>query len=101
MDFKIQCPNCGCEYLPGELFIPNNVIGQPINIIKNEDGKIEAFRKGDQCLIAEYTCDKCNKPLKITVGLDFSAEVDTTHDMSESHKTSLYGKRINLNEDGA
>ena len=37
---KINCPYCNIEYLPGEIFIPNYIIGQPKEIERDEDGNI-------------------------------------------------------------
>ena len=36
----IRCPHCGCEYLPAEIYLPNDFLGYPTNIIKDEKGEI-------------------------------------------------------------
>ena len=39
----IKCPKCGYEYLPAEIFFPDVLLGEPSNIIRDEEGKVEFF----------------------------------------------------------
>ena len=36
----IECPKCGYEYLPAEIFVPKYYFGTPENIERDEHGKI-------------------------------------------------------------
>jgi len=66
----IVCPHCGYEYLPGEIFYPNNVVGQPTNIIRDTLGKIlyEEYLEGKEPLAEEqYCCDNCGRPFVVEV----------------------------------
>lgn len=31
----IRCPQCGAEYLPGEIYLPKYFLGQPKNVSKD------------------------------------------------------------------
>lgn len=61
----IKCPHCQASYLPGELYMPGALIGQPDEIVKDCFGKIiyhdyySANRTPD--MIEHYTCDVCGK----------------------------------------
>lgn len=39
-DLVIKCPSCGCEYLPGEIYLPNVLIGQPKDVERDCMGTI-------------------------------------------------------------
>lgn len=37
----IKCPHCGAEYLPSEIFMPEDILGgAPKNLIKDPLGKV-------------------------------------------------------------
>lgn len=62
----IKCPHCNSEYLPGEIYMPNSLIGQPDEVVRDALGKIiyEDYdtpeREPD--MIEQFTCEYCNKP---------------------------------------
>ena len=39
----IACPVCKYEYLPAEIYIPQNYFGRPILIERDNDGKILSY----------------------------------------------------------
>ena len=39
----ITCPNCGAEYLPAEVYIPDSFLGKPKTVDKDSSGKIIYF----------------------------------------------------------
>lgn len=65
----IKCPHCFTEYLPGEIYMPGSLIGQPDEVIRDAFGKIiyEDFyletRKPD--FIEHFICEKCERPFVI------------------------------------
>jgi hypothetical protein len=65
----IRCPFCGAEYLPGEIYMPGSIIGQPDEIVKDSLGKIiyedydNELREPD--MIEHFICDQCDKPFVI------------------------------------
>jgi hypothetical protein len=61
----IKCPHCGAQYLPGEVYMPGALIGQPEDIVKDSLGRIlyEDYAEGKESeLVEHYTCDICDKP---------------------------------------
>ena len=65
----IKCPHCGGEYLPGEIYMPGSLIGQPDEVIRDSFGKIiyedyySDLRKPDS--IEHFTCELCNRPFVV------------------------------------
>lgn len=65
----IKCPHCFTEYLPGEIYMPGSLIGQPDEVIRDSFGKIiyEDFysesRKPD--FIEHFICEKCERPFVV------------------------------------
>ena len=62
----IRCPHCGSEYLPGEVYMPGSLIGQPDDIVRDSLGKLiyEDYDSPDRepNMIEHFTCEYCNKP---------------------------------------
>lgn len=94
----IKCPNCGVEYLPGEIYIPNNLVGQPKDIERTIDGKIDVYSGIPQNLTETFECDHCGKPLKVTASLSFSTEIDEEKDFDSDYSVPLYADRLTLDE---
>lgn len=69
---KIKCPHCDQEYLPGEIFIPKYLVGQPKNIERDIEGKILWYDGINPDLKEVYVCDKCNKKFEINAKIDFN-----------------------------
>lgn len=96
---KINCPYCNIEYLPGEIFIPNYIIGQPKEIERDEDGNIVWSDGIKQNLKETYTCDNCHKKFNIKIDLDYTIEKTDDFDMSEDYVSDKYKDRIYLREE--
>ena len=74
----IKCPACGAQYLPGEIYMPGALIGQPEDLVKDSLGKIlyEDYPEGKELdTVERYTCEYCNKP--------FVVEATVTYKTSE------------------
>lgn len=70
----IRCPHCGWEYLPGEIYYPNDFVGKPWNIIRDAQGNILGY-DGDDMNTAEYfQCEHCNKEFKVDASITFRTE---------------------------
>lgn len=68
----IKCPHCGYEYLPCEIFYPDNVLGKSDNVIRDPLGKIiyEDYKEDCEPLAEEtFICENCNKPFIAEVEL--------------------------------
>ncbi len=65
----IKCPHCGAEYLPGEVYMPGALIGQPDDIVRDSLGRIlyeDYFSEDREPNLEEhFTCDYCDKPFVI------------------------------------
>lgn len=71
----IICPQCGAEYHPAEIFIPDYILGKPKDIIKDENKRIISVNGLEQDLEETYICDKCNTKFKVLTKLDFTTKV--------------------------
>lgn len=74
--YIVKCPHCGWEYLLGEILYPNNVVGQPKNIIRDVNGHIlyEEYLDGGETETSEtYTCDHCSVPFVVDFKIDCEA----------------------------
>lgn len=67
----IKCPTCGYEYLPAEIFLPNEFLGKPKNIIKNSDGKIVGYEGIKMNDTETYKCDNCLSSFEVVSTTNF------------------------------
>lgn len=70
----IECPVCGNQYLPAEIFYPKYFFGSPYAILRSNDGRIVDYEGTSVDLAETYTCDRCGKKLKITAKCHFMVE---------------------------
>lgn len=87
----ITCPNCGAEYLAGELFIPNWFLGRPLAVERDKTNhKIINSTGIPMTLDEEYICDFCNKLFFIHANIEFNTKIDNRLDsgiyVSDLHK---------------
>ena len=74
----IRCPHCGAEYLPGEIYMPGSLIGQPDEVIRDSFGKIiyedyyTASREPD--MTEHFTCEYCEKPFIVEATVTYKAK---------------------------
>lgn len=83
---KIVCPYCGAEYLPSEIFMPQDMLDKSYIIHKTKEGKIEAFEGEGADLIATYTCDVCDKTFVVEADIKYTAKKE---DVEEEYVTRL------------
>ena len=91
----IRCPHCGAEYLPGEIYIPGSLIGQPDEVIKDSFGKIiyEDYytdtREPD--MIEHFICDYCEKPFVIEATVTYKTREETPEkDFKQQYVSLLF-----------
>ena len=63
---RIECPNCGAEYAPQEIFIMNTFNNK--DIVKDENGKILDDMDYDN--EESYKCDYCNQTFFINMNIN-------------------------------
>ena len=95
----IKCPSCDYEYLPGEIYLPEQFLGKPKNVERTIEGRIDTNYGTDMNLKEIYTCDKCGKAFKVSANVSFTTEVDVTRNFDDDFITDLYKDRIVLKED--
>lgn len=68
----IECPHCRAQYLPGEIYMPGALIGQPPEIVKDALGKIVYvdYQKVDNMptMVERFTCEYCDKSFEVEAG---------------------------------
>lgn len=76
----IKCPHCGAEYLPEEIFYPNEVFNKNIRPIR-ESGKIISVetqtldeKEESFDLEEEFCCIYCNTNFKVKGEAKFTTE---------------------------
>lgn len=71
----IKCPHCGAEYLPGEVYMPGSLIGQPDEVVKDSFGKIlyEDYysENREPNMLEHFTCEYCDKPFVIEATITY------------------------------
>lgn len=96
----IKCPYCGCEYLPGEIYIPKYLLGTPKHVERTFDNKIDTVIGMREDLNESYLCDVCNNYFKVHCTMKFETEKDLNKNLDEEYTTPLYGTdRLTLKED--
>ncbi len=90
----IRCPHCGAEYLPGEIYLPGSLIGQPDEVIRDSLGKIiyedytTEAREPD--MIEHFTCEYCDKPFIVEATTTYkSREEEPEKDFSTQYVSLL------------
>ena len=77
----IRCPHCSAEYLPGEIYFPGALVGQPDDIVKDSLGKIiyEDYSTEDRepSMTEHFTCDYCEKPFIIEASVTYKTKEET------------------------
>ena len=72
----IKCPHCGAQYLPGEIYLPGSLIGQPDDLVKDSLGKIiyEDYRPNrEPDMIEHFTCEYCDKPFIVEATVTYKS----------------------------
>lgn len=99
MQIILSCPNCKCEYVPSEIYMPDTFLGKVKDIEKDINGKILYQDQGDMNLDESYICDKCKKPFKVTCKLSFNTVPIVDTDFTVDHCTVLKKTSLFMKED--
>jgi hypothetical protein len=88
----IKCPHCGAEYLPGEIYMPGAIIGQPDDIVKDSLGRIlyEDYPEGKEPdMVEHFICDYCDKPFIVEATVTYKAREEAPENDFQSQYVSL------------
>ena len=96
---KIKCPYCGAEYIPQELYIPDDFLPVFDDLVKDDSGKIVAMYEEPMNTHEEYTCDYCGHTFQVDAKVEFIATESAAHDFNFAYESLLYtGDRLELKE---
>ena len=84
----IKCPTCGREYLPAEIFLPNEFLGKPKDIVKDSYGKIVGYSGNSMNDTETYRCDKCDTTFEVVSTTNFESR--PVGENSPYYVTKLY-----------
>ena len=90
--FVIKCPNCGYEYLPNEIYYPQD-LGNAHNVYRDLEGKILYYDGANIDNEAEYICDGCNCKFKVKADIKFFTYEDKKKNFSEDYSIKLNIKK--------
>lgn len=89
----IRCPHCGAEYLPGEIYMPGSLIGQPTDVVRDSLGKIiyedydPVDREPDP--VEHFTCEYCEKPFIVEAVVTYKTKEESPERDFQSQYVSL------------
>lgn len=86
----ITCPICGQQYLPSEIFFPEDLLGEPTEIMKSTSGKIDFFLGKEPDFDETYICDNCGTKLNIHANITYKIDAET--DKFEEEYVSKFTK---------
>ena len=89
----IKCVHCGAEYLPGEIYMPGSLIGQPTDVVKDSLGKI-LYEDYDPVsrepnMTEQFICDYCEKPFIIEANVTYKTKEESPENDFQNKYVSL------------
>lgn len=79
----IKCPHCGCEYHLAEIFMPTDIIGEPHDIVRDEDENIIYFEDTKLDSVQTYECYNCNTKFTVEAYITTEIAANPESDISE------------------
>ena len=71
----INCPFCGQQYLPAEIYYPKHFFGKPYGIERDVTGRIVEFEGTSMDLFETFICEQCDKEFRVCAKLTLSAQL--------------------------
>jgi DNA-directed RNA polymerase subunit RPC12/RpoP len=90
--YVIKCPNCGYEYLPNEIYYPQD-LGNAHNVYRDLEGKILYYDGSNIDTEAEYICDGCKCKFKVKAEVKFFTTEDKKKNVNEEYVIKLKPKK--------
>ena len=89
----IRCPHCGAEYLPGEIYLPGSLIGQPSDVVKDSFGRIlyEDYEpeSREPNMMEQFVCEYCDKPFVIEATVTYKSREEAPENDFSTEYVSL------------
>lgn len=92
----IKCPHCDYEYLPAEIYLPNDFLGKPTNIMRDDYGKIIGYDGIKMNDTETYRCDNCDKMFEVVSTTNFASKIIGQH--TEEYVTKLTSDKFIMQE---
>lgn len=70
----IKCPHCGWEYLPCEIFYPDDMLGKVSDVMRDDNGKVLFFNGESLNLKEEFVCDNCGTTFTVEGIINFKTK---------------------------
>lgn len=87
-ELLIKCPHCGAEYLPAEIYYPDEFLGKPQDINKvHNTGALDYYRGKSMNTQEEYVCDYCGTRFYVDATVSFKTSIDKLTNMASNYKT--------------
>lgn len=68
-ELLVICPNCGAQFLPGEIYMPEAFIGHPVEVVRDSFGMLvyADYKKIDNMpnRTERFICEYCDKPFEV------------------------------------
>lgn len=95
----IRCPHCGAEYLPSEIFFPDDFLPAPDDVVRDGAGRIVACSQSALNVSEEYECDYCGRVFEAIAEVAFGSRACEIHDFGRDYSSPLYERnRVELKE---
>lgn len=78
MSKYICCPKCGFQYLPGEIFIADYLLGKPKRVIRNKVGEILGYEGLEPELNDTFQCENCGEEFTVNAHLSFNVNEESS-----------------------
>lgn len=96
----IKCPNCGAEYLPAEIYLPNHFLGRPFGIEKDHlSGKVINYEGKAVDTFETYNCDYCGISFSISAKIKFETKEIESTSFNKPYITKIQKNTFLLDED--
>ena len=95
----IECPKCGREYLPAEIFVPQPFFGRPRDIVRDVYGRILDYEGTSIDQNETYTCDKCNTTFAVKAKMSFIVETTKLDNFDEPYVAPIHRNTLFLEEE--
>ena len=79
--------------------MPKQFLGQPKEVTKTSDGKIDLYEGIEQNTCERFKCEHCNTTFIVNAKISYETYKDNKSNFDEDYSTPLYTGRINLKED--
>lgn len=94
----IKCPKCGWEYLPCEIYYPNDFLGKTHNIARDDKGQILFFDNKSMDTHETFICEHCDCQFVVDAKIEFKSKIDDKYNFDENTivETSIDSSVVDL-----